>query len=86
MTTMTPRRKAIRKRLRIRPELLPDSAVYGTFAGREYVMIPVEDFGWWFEDLEDNAVAEYARDNSGPNVPLDDVETEIRHSRKNRGR
>ncbi len=59
MTTMTPRKKASRKPLRIRPELLPDSAKYGAFDGREYVMIPVEDFGDWYEDALDSAVIDH---------------------------
>ncbi len=59
MTTMTPRKKATRKPLRIRPELLPDSAKYGTFDGREYIMIPVEDFGHWYEDALDGAVIDH---------------------------
>ena len=67
MATITAsRKKAPKKPLRIRPELLPDSAKYGTFDGREYVMIPVEDFGEWYEDVEDGAVVEYVvRTESG---------------------
>lgn len=47
-----------KKNLRIRPELLPETATYGTFADKEYVMIPVEDFGEWFEDITLGSVAD----------------------------
>ncbi len=78
MTTMTPRKKASRKPLRIRPEFLPESAIYGTFAEREYVMIPVEDFGDWYEDIEANVVAEERRQfDDGPVVPVEDILAEI---------
>ncbi len=82
MTAMTPKRKAIRKALRIRPELLPASARYATIDDNEYVMIPVKDFGGWYEDIEDNAVAEYVRDVPGSVIPFADVEAEIRRGRK----
>lgn len=48
-----------RKSLRIREELLPQSAAYATLAGREYVMIPVDEFGDWYEDALDAAVGDY---------------------------
>jgi hypothetical protein len=82
MTTMTPRKRATRKPLRIRPELLPGSARYVTLDDDEYVMIPVRDFGDWYEDIEDNAVAEYAKDVPGSAIPLEDVEAEIQRERK----
>lgn len=61
-----PQRKASvpKKPLRIRPELLPDSATYGTFADKEYVMIPVEDFGEWYEDIALGAIAEDRIENA----------------------
>jgi hypothetical protein len=58
------RKTAAPKRLpRIRPELLPDTAVYGTFADREYIMIPVEDFGEWYEDATLGAIAQDRLEN-----------------------
>ena len=82
MTTLTPRKKASRKPLRIRPEFLPESAVYGAFAGREYVMIPVEDFGDWYEDIEANAIAEERRRfDDGPAVPVEDILAGIRSAK-----
>lgn len=62
-----------KKPLRIREELLPDSATYGTFAGREYVMIPVEDFGDWYEDLADNIAADCAMEEPGESIPMEEV-------------
>jgi hypothetical protein len=73
MTATAPRKKANRTPLRIREEFLPDSAKYGTFDGREYVMIPVEDFGGWFEDIEDRLAVEEARDNPSPGISLDEL-------------
>lgn len=73
MTTTATRKKASRKPLRIRPELLPDSAKYGTFDGREYIMVPVEDFGDWLEDIEDRLAVEEARENPEPAISLDEL-------------
>ncbi len=73
MTTIAPRKKTPRKPLRIRPELLPDSAKYATIDSEEYVMIPVRDFGEWYEDVVDGAVAQYAFDNPEPLVPSEQV-------------
>jgi hypothetical protein len=73
MTTAAPRRKASRKPLRIRQELLPDSAKYGTFDGREYLMIPVEDFGGWYEDIEDRLALEEARNDPSPGISLEEL-------------
>ncbi len=82
MTTMTPQRKASRKSLRIRPELLPESAMYGTFADREYIMIPVADFGDWYEDIEANIIAEERRQfDDGPCIPIEDIMAEIRRKK-----
>ncbi len=78
MTTTTARKKTPRKPLRIRPELLPEGAVYGTFAGREYVMIPVEEFGDWYEEIEDNAAARTVRACDCPTVPFEEVAAELR--------
>ncbi len=61
MTTMTPKRKAAKKSLRIRPEFLPDSARYATIDEEEYVMIPVRDFAGWYEDIEDRIIVEERR-------------------------
>lgn len=84
MTTALTRKKAAQKPLRIRPELLPDSAKYGTFDGLEYVMIPVADFGEWYEDVEDGAVVRYTRDNPEPGIPFEDVMAEIARERNGR--
>lgn len=67
----------MRKPLRIREELLPESAVYGTFAGKEYVMIPVEDFGDWYEDLSDNIAADCAMEEPGISTPMEKVFMEL---------
>jgi hypothetical protein len=82
MTTTLSRKKTPEKPLRIRPELLPDSATYGTFSGREYVMIPVEEFGEWYEDVEDGAVVRYTRDNPEPGTPFEEVQAELARGRK----
>ena len=86
MGIAVPRKKALGKPLRIRPELLPDSAKYGAFDGREYVMIPVEDFGEWYEDVEDGAVVRYARDNPEPCIPLEVIKAEMPRKRRNGGK
>ena len=70
---MAVRKKSSRKPLRIRQELLPDSAKYGTFDGLEYVMIPVEDFGGWYEDIEDRLALEEARSDPSPGISLDEL-------------
>ncbi len=62
-----------KKPLRVKPEFLPDSATYGTFAGREYVMIPVEDFGEWYEDALDGAVVDHIRSCGEEAIPADEV-------------
>jgi hypothetical protein len=82
MTTMTPKRKTARKPLRIRPELLPDSAKYATFDDEEYVMIPVRDFGDWFEDIEDMLSIEDARNNPAPGISLEELVKKAHRPRK----
>ncbi len=78
MTTATIKRK----KLRIREELLPDSAVYATIAEKEYVMIPVEEFGDWYEDIEDRIlVKERKRFDEGPAVPLAEIQERIRREK-----
>lgn len=75
--------KAPKKPLRIRPELLPDTATYGTFAGKEYIMIPVEDFGEWYEDATLGAIAQDRLENDdGPALPLEASVDEIEGGRK----
>ncbi len=76
-TAMEPREKTMRKPLRIHPELLPDSAKYGTFDGRDYVMIPVEDFGDWYEDALDGAVIEYVESLGEEGIPAETVMAEF---------
>lgn len=74
MTTATaPGKKMPQKPLRIRPELLPDSAKYCTLDEREYVMIPVEDFGGWLEDIEDTLSLEEYRNDPDPGISLDEL-------------
>lgn len=73
---------ARKKTLRIRPEFLPDSARYATIDEREYVMIPVEDFAEWHEDLEDRAVAEYVRDDPAPGIPFDEMMRRVERNDK----
>ncbi len=80
-TTAAPGKRASRKPLRIRPELLPDSAKYATIDGEEYIMIPVRDFGEWYEDVEDGAVVQHVRDNPEPTIPFEELEAEIRRER-----
>ncbi len=65
------------KPLRIREELLPDSARYLTLDNVEYVMIPVAEFGDWYEDAIDSAlVHEYGYDDE-PAIPWEDVKKEL---------
>lgn len=71
--TATMTKRTIRKPLRIRPELLPDSAKYATIDDEEYVMIPVRDFGEWYEDVEDGVLAQHALDNPEPLIPAEQV-------------
>lgn len=67
-----------KKPLRVRPELLPDTATYGTFAGKEYLMIPVEDFGEWFEDITLGAIAQDRLENdTEPPIPFEDILTRL---------
>ncbi len=81
-TAAAPKKKSPRKPLRIRPELLPDSAKYGTFDEREYVMIPVEDFGGWLEDIEDMLAVEEYRNDPDPGIPFEELLKEERRLRK----
>ncbi len=76
-TTMASREKAVVKPLRIRPELLPDSVKYGTFDGREYVMIPVEDFGDWYEDALDGAVVDHVESLGEEGIPAEKALAEL---------
>lgn len=71
--TATMTKRTSRKLLRIRPELLPDSAKYATIDDEEYVMIPVRDFGEWYEDVEDGVLAQHALDNPEPLIPAEQV-------------
>ncbi len=71
-----------RKPLRIRPELLPASAKYCTFDEREYIMLPVEDFGDWLEDIEDRLDWEDYKNNPEPGIPFEDVLKEIAAERE----
>lgn len=70
-----------KKPLRIREELLPDSATYVTMFDREYIAIPVEDFGDWYEDTVDDAVAEDRKFTDGPPIPFEKAAAEIRSRR-----
>lgn len=65
------------KPLRIRSELLPESATYGRFADREYVMIPVEDFADWYEDTVDAAVTDYIEELAEPGIPEEEMKTRL---------
>ncbi len=60
-------------RLRIREELLPGSARYITIDDIEYVAMPVADFGEWYEDTVDLAVAEDRDLDPDPCVPAEQV-------------
>lgn len=82
MTTATKKRTG-KNPLRIREELLPESAKYATIDGVEYVMIPVTDFGEWYEDVEDGAVVQYARDNPAPLIPSDQVKAKAMRQGRN---
>ncbi len=82
MTAIAPRRKSARKPLRIRPEFLPDSAKYATIDDRDYVMIPVDDFAEWHEDLADRAIAEYVRDDPAPGIPFEEMMQRVRRGGK----
>ena len=66
---------------RIRPELLPGTAIYGRFADREYVMIPVEDFGEWYEDTVDGAVADYIERLEEPGIPEENMLAKVRRAK-----
>ncbi|MCD8140498.1 MAG: hypothetical protein LUE17_12100 [Planctomycetaceae bacterium] len=79
---MTTTAKKKTKQLRIREELLPETAKYATFDGTEYVMIPVADFGDWYEDVEDGAIVRYAHDNPSPIIPAEEVHSSLRSRRK----
>ncbi len=67
----------VKRPLRIREEFLPESAKYATIDSVEYVMIPVADFGEWYEDVEDGAVVRYAHDNPESLVPAAQVKEKI---------
>lgn len=82
MTTATPRKKATKKPLRIRPEILPESVKYITIDDIEYVAMPVKDFGDWYEDVEDGAVVRYAHENPEPLVPADEVKADLKRVRR----
>ncbi len=75
MTTTTAKKRVPKpnKPLRIREELLPDSARYITIDDIEYVAMPVADFGEWYEDTVDLAVAEDRDRDPGPCVPAEQV-------------
>ncbi len=44
-------------------------------------MIPVEDFGDWYEDIESGAVAQYARRNPEPLIPAEKVKAKLLRNR-----
>lgn len=72
MTTTTSRRKAekkqsakkarVKKPLRIRPEFLPESAIYVTIDSLEYIALPTSGYTDWFESVENQSVADYTSD------------------------
>lgn len=71
------------EKLRIREELLPDSAKYITLDDREYVMIPVDEFGEWYEDIVDGAVSQdRLLNDTGNSVTLEELEEELRRERQ----
>lgn len=82
MTTTATAKKAKKKSgkpLRIRPELLPGTATYGTFSGKEYLMIPVEEFGDWYEDITLGAIAQDRLDNAEePPLPFSELRKAMR--------
>ena len=70
--SITTKKKGVKKN-RIRPELLPDSAKYATIDEREYIMIPVSDFGEWYNDVLDGAIADERRAAGADTEPFDQV-------------
>lgn len=66
-------KKALKKPLRIRSELLPESARYITIDDVEYVALPVVEFGDWYEDTLDGAVADYVESLGEPAIPAEKV-------------
>ncbi len=81
MTSVHTRKKAGNKK-RIRPELLPETAKYLTLDDTEYVMIPVSDFGEWYEDAVDSAIAEDSKEESGDLVTGDEVKKILEQRKK----
>lgn len=60
-----PEKKAKAKSpLRIRPELLPESAMYITIFDVDHIAIPMTDFRDWYEGIESEAVREYAENDA----------------------
>ncbi len=51
--------------------------MYGSFAGKDYVMIPVEDFGDWYQDLSDTIAADCSMEEPGASIPMEEVFSEI---------
>lgn len=72
----------LHKPLRIREELLPDSARYITIDDIEYVAMPVAHFGEWYEDTVDMAVADDRSRDPAPCVPMEQVFAHLSKSRK----
>ncbi len=71
-----------KKKLRIKEEYLPDSAIYGTIDGKEYIMLPVEDFGGWLEDIEDRLAVEEAREDPTSGISLEELLEKANRTRK----
>jgi hypothetical protein len=66
--------QAEKKMRRIRADLLPESARYAEIDGKECVCIPVADFGDWYEDALDAAVANDRRDaDDGGRIPIEEI-------------
>lgn len=70
MTTTTKKRVARRKA----PPFLPPTADVATIAGRDFVIVPLDDFDEWYEDHLLAVLAnERAKDNSRPSRSAEEV-------------
>lgn len=54
--------------------IFPESSRLITMDGRDYVMIPLDEFDEWYEDEIDKALVEDLQyEEKGPGIPIDEI-------------
>ena len=84
MTTMTKAKKTAKPRASKKQPLLPPSAGVTNVAGQKLLIIPLDDFEEWLEDIALSALVEERIEEGGPYISLEEFERRL--DQRNKGR